>query len=688
MSCTSSPTRIVALVVLLLASAASFAEAGELDCEEIDCAGVLPGAVVFSAVPDAPYVEGKNAAGEVIGWVVRSSDVVDVKAYSSKPLVTLIGLDTEGVIVGAALLKHSEPILLVGIPEKVLHEFIEHYVGLPAVTQVVVGSSSDPKHVSVDVISGATVTALAQNQTILKTARTVGVAVGVVESEAANPGHWVDSDQVMTWDEMVDAGVFGRLTVTEQQMDVKDAEGDFIDLWFTLADAPQVGRALLGDRTYAYHMEGLEPGEHLLVVFGNGSSSFRGSAFVRGGQFDRIRLTQGIREVVFRDTDYERLPNPRADGAPRFNEGALFIIRDGAIDPGASFHMVFLGSRYDQRTAYSREFREFGSDHRLPRSVYEVEGGLDEPMYVQAWRIRRTEVIIVCTILFLAMLVFALRRWTTNDPKRIKRLHLVSMAVAVGVLGLYLQAQPSVTQLLTLFSSVLGEWRWELFASAPLIFVFWIFIAVTTVIWGRGVFCGWLCPYGALTELINKAAIKLRIPQYEIRRTPLRFLKYLIFAALIPIFLHSPILGEKLAEVEPFKTTFFVPFWTREAYIIGWWVFLLGLAVVTFRPFCRFLCPLGAGLAIFGSIRFSGPRRRKFCSSCTICTKGCEPAAIRDDGTIDPRECLSCMDCEATYRNEQVCPPLIGIDKLLRKVDRTERDEKKLAELKEARKDV
>jgi NosR/NirI family nitrous oxide reductase transcriptional regulator len=684
----SSSARTAALVALLLASAASTAGAGELDCEKIDCAGVLPGAVGFSAVDNAPYVEGKNSAGDTVGWVMRSSDIVDVKAYSGEPLVTLIGLDTNGIVVGAALLEHSEPILLVGIPERVLHEFIELYVGLPAITRVVVGSSSNPDHVSVDVISGATVTALAQNQTILKTAREVGVAVGVIESEAANPGHWVDSDQVMTWDEMTDAGIFGRLTVTEEQMDVDDAGGNFIDLWFTLADAPQVGRALLGDRTYKYHMDELKSGEHLLVVFGNGSSSFRGSAFVRGGQFDRVRLTQGMREVVFRDTDYDRLNNPRAEGAPRFNEGALFIIRDGAIDPGASFHMVFLGSRYDGRTAYSREFREFGSDHRMPKSVYEVEGGLDEPMYVQAWRLRRTEVIVVGSILLFVMLVFGLRRWTTNKPSRIKRLHLATMIVAVGVLGFYLQAQPSVTQLLTLISSVIGEWRWELFASAPLIFVFWIFIAFTAVVWGRGVFCGWLCPYGTMTELINKVAIALRIPQFEIGRTPLRFLKYVIFVALIPIFLHSPILGERLAEVEPFKSTFFVPFWTREAYIIGWWVFLLGLAMVTWRPFCRFLCPLGAGLAIFGSFRFSGPRRRKFCSSCTICTKGCEPAAIRDDGTIDPRECLSCMDCEASYRNEEVCPPLVGIDRLMRKVDRTERDEAKLLDLRKARKDV
>ena len=672
----------------LLLSYPSTVVAGELDCSQLDCAGVLPGAVTFEPGPDAPYVVGKGTSGQIVGWVVRSTDIVEIKAYSGKPLVTLIGLDTDGIIAGAALLHHSEPILLVGIPERLLHELIARYVGLPAITQVVVGSSSNPDQISVDVISGATVTSLAQNQTILKTAREVGVATGIVKSELANPGHWVESEPPLTWNEMVDTNVFGRLTVTEQQMGVAQQQGDFVDLWFTLADAPQIGRALLGERNYHYQMDRLEPGEHLLVVFGAGSSSFKGSAFVRGGQFDRVRLVQGMREVVFRDTDYENITSVYAEGAPDFKEGALFIIRDGAVDPGASFRMVFLGSRYDGRGAYSREFHEFSADHRLPRSMYVVDGGLDEPMYKQAWRMRRTEVITLAIILLLVSSVFALRRWTTAKPARIRWLHLATMIVSVSVLGIYLQAQPSVTQILTLIESILGEWRWDLFASAPLIFIFWIFIAATTVVWGRGVFCGWLCPYGSMTELIHKVAVKLRIPQFELRRTKLRFLKYLIFAALIPIFLRSPSLGEQLAEVEPFKSTFFVPFWTREAYIIGWWMFLFGLAVVTWRPFCRFLCPLGAGLALFGSFRLSGPRRRKFCTSCTICAKGCEPAAIRDNGTIDPRECLSCMDCEATYRNEQVCPPLVGIDRLLRKVERTEHDEAKLIELTEARKDA
>lgn len=679
---------LVGAVMMVLAGT-SLASADVLDCEVTDCRAVLPTAQRFEPVEGRPYLQGLDADGDVVGWVAQSSDLVDIKAYSGKPLITLIGLGTDGTIVGAKLLHHSEPILLVGIPEQTLHDFIANYHGIAATSRVVVGTSTDRAVMSVDIISGATVTALAQNQTILKTARSLGVAVGVIDAQDMNPGHFVERAEPMTWAEIEAGKVFGRLTVTEEQMGVPSPQGNFIDLWFTIADAPHIGRALLADAEYDYLMKQLGPGEHLLVVLGNGSNSFKGSAFVRGGIFDRVRIEQGLRELTFRDTDYANLPYLRAADAPTFKEGAVFITRSASLDPGASFKLVFLGSRYDQRGAFSRDFREFSREHRLPSSVYVREAGYeDEPMYVQAWRNVRTDAILLGAFLLFVIGIFAARRFTTAQPKRIKRLHLFVMVTSVLYLGFYLRAQPSVTQMLTLIDSLIHEWSWELFASAPLIFMMWIFIAFVSVIWGRGVFCGWTCPYGALTELLNKLAIKLRIPQIDIPQGRQKYVRYFVLAALVPIFVSDSVLGEKLAEIEPFKTTFFVHFWTRETFFVIWWGGLLLLALVTWRPFCRFLCPLGAGLALFGSARFSGPRRRSFCSSCQICARECEPKAIADDGTIDPRECLSCMDCEATYRNEEKCPPLIGIDRLLRKTERTPHDEEKLVELKKARRDV
>jgi NosR/NirI family nitrous oxide reductase transcriptional regulator len=662
-----------------------------LDCAELPCSQVLPNAVSFEETPDADYQIGYDAKGEVAGWVALSTDYVSIKAYSGKPLVTLVGLDPGGIITGARVVHHSEPILLVGIPESKLHEFADFYAGKPATQRIVVGRTKQPETISVDAISGATVTVLAQNQTILEVARAVGVQVGVIRLADMSPGHFVSEPEPWTFEQMLERGALGRLTVSEAEMGTSESNEAFIDLYFGIADAPHIGRALMRPGDYDYYMSKLEEDEHLVVVLGRGSGSFKGSGFVRGGIFDRVRLEQGLHEIIFRDSDYYNLPDTPVQGAPAIDEGAVFVARGGLLDPGSEYDLIFLGSRYDRRGAFSREFREFSASHELPESIYVVEGGRDLAIWEQAWINRQVDAIILVVFLLVVTGLFTARRFTTGDPRRLARLHTAAMIFGFVVIGLYMRSQPSITQVLTLIDSVIGEWRWELFLSEPLLFIFWIFIAFTSLIWGRGVFCGWVCPYGLMTELLFKVTTRFGMPSYELPDSvheKLRYLRYAILAVLVPVFLWDSILGEKLAEVEPFKSTFLVPAWERSTLFFGWWLLLLVLSTFMYRPFCRYVCPLGGGLAILGSFRFAGPRRRRFCSSCKICTRGCEPRAIRGDGTIDSRECLSCMECEANYRNEEVCPPLIGIKVLDSKSDLGPREGRKLEQLKLDRKRV
>jgi NosR/NirI family nitrous oxide reductase transcriptional regulator len=638
-----------------------------VDCASMACDAVMPAAASFRPVEGSPHWEALDADGDVIGWIALSTEFVDIKAYSGKPMVTLVGLDSDGIITGARVVHHSEPILLIGIPEKALHEFVDFYAGKRALQRIVVGRARKPDVVEVDAISGATVTALVQNQTVLDTARALGALVGIFEAGHMVSGHFVAEAEPWSWDRMLKDGALASLVVTEAQMGESEAPTPVVDLFFGVVDAPHIGRALLGDRTYEHHMAKLAEGEHLFVIFNRGEGSFKGSAFVRGGIFDRVRLQQGLREITFRDTDYWNMPDVMAEGAPEISEGALFVLRGGHFDPSAPYELVYLGSRYDQRGAFSRDFREFTASHLLPETLYVVDEVTSGIPWRQAWLNRRIDIIVLCVYLLAVVAVFGARRWTTADPNRIKNLHRASLVFGLLVIGVYMRAQPSVTQIFTGVGSAIGEWRWSLFLSEPLIFILWIFITGVSLVWGRGVFCGWVCPYGAMTEFAFKISERLGFKGYELPdrvHLPLRYLRYGILVVLIAVYLWDSILGERLAEVEPFKSTFLVPAWTRHWGFLAWWIALLAISFVMYRPFCRYICPLGGGLSLMSSLRPSGPRRRAFCTSCKICTRGCEPRAFRKDGSIDPRECLSCMDCEATYRNEMVCPPLVGIARL------------------------
>jgi NosR/NirI family nitrous oxide reductase transcriptional regulator len=672
------------LLAVAPAGAASKAPVA-LDCAAMPCAEIMPAATRFRPVDGAKHWEGLDEEGDLVGWVALSTDFVDLKAYSGEPLVTLVGLDPNGIITGARVVHHSEPILLVGIPEKALNDFVDLYAGKRALQRIVVGRADKPDVESVDAISGATVTALVQNITILDTARTLGNGVGIFTASAIAQGHFVQEPEPWTFEQMLERGALEHLVVTHAEMGVDETAAPYVDLYFGVADPSHVGRSLLGDSSYKYYMGQLAEGEHLFVIFNRGSGSFKGSSFVRGGIFDRVRIQQGLREITFRDTDYWNQPEPAAADAPEVNESALFVLRGGRFDPGSPYDLVFLGSRYDHRGGFTRDFREFTATHRLPDTLYLVDKTAGGIPWRQAWLNRRIDAAILAVYLLLVVSIFVARKYTTVNTKRLSRLHLASMIFGFLVVGVYMGAQPSVTQILTAVGSAAHGWRWDLFLSEPLIFISWIFIATVSVIWGRGVFCGWVCPYGAMNELAFKISQKLGFKGYELSdriHLKLRYLRYAVFALLVGVFLWDSILAERMAEVEPFKSTFLVPIWTREWGFVAWWLVLLGFSFAMYRPFCRYLCPMGGGIALLSSFRPSAPKRRAFCSPCKICARGCEPRAFRQDGTIDPRECLSCMECEATYHDDQRCPPLIGLAKLEARANTSPRDQQKINQLR------
>jgi NosR/NirI family nitrous oxide reductase transcriptional regulator len=188
-------------------------------------------------------------------------------------------------------------------------------------------------------------------------------------------------------------------------------------------------------------------------------------------------------------------------------------------------------------------------------------------------------------------------------------------------------------------------------------------VAAALLFWGRGAYCGWLCPFGALQEWMNRIARMLQVPQIKVpfglhqRLWPF---KYIIFLTLLGVSFGSLAMAEKLAEVEPFKTVIILHF------LRDWWFVLLALALllpglVIERFYCRYMCPLGGALAIPARIRmFDWLKRYRECGSpCRRCSNECPVQAIHPEGQINPNECIQCMHCQALYHHDQKCPVMV-----------------------------
>ncbi len=254
-----------------------------------------------------------------------------------------------------------------------------------------------------------------------------------------------------------------------------------------------------------------------------------------------------------------------------------------------------------------------------------------------------------------------------STPRLHRRIRLGFLAVTLLWIGWYAGGQLSVVNVLTFSHSLMGDFQWEFFLLDPVIFLLWSYVAVALLFWGRGVFCGWLCPFGALQELLSEGARKLKVPQVNIpfalheRLWPI---KYVIFLGLFAVSLHSVNIAFMGAEVEPFKTAILLKFMRHWPFVL-YAVSLLAAGLFIERFFCRYLCPLGAALAIPARIRmFEWLKRRPQCGrECGICAQRCPVQAIHPSGAINPNECIHCLGCQKLYFDDTICPPLAALRK-------------------------
>ncbi|NUT84595.1 transcriptional regulator NosR [Pseudomonas brassicacearum] len=633
-----------------------------------------------------------SAAGKVLGYVFQSLDVVDIPAYSGKPINVQVILDPAGVILDAYVLEHHEPILLIGIAEEKLHAFSARYSGIKVNQRVVVGHSSDPNAVTVDAIAGATVTAMVVNEVIMRAAHDVAVSLGLVKGNAglavAPARVREDIYEPADWKTLTGNGAVRRLHLTRGQVDAtfkgtdaeqvevanaEQADDTFIDLYVTHLNPPTIGRNLLGDAQYRRLMSELKPGEQAIAVMGSGRYSFKGSGYVRGGIFDRVLVRQFGDVISFRDMDFQRLDDVAAEDMPEFDEMAVFIVRAShRFDPGSPWSLELLIRR--QTGPVSGIFSSFELAYQLPEPYLErplptaeqlaAAEEASRPMWLTLWYQKSVEISVLGVALLVLTAILFFQDSLARRPTLLHWLRRGYLVFTVVFLGGYALAQLSVVNVLTFVHALFEGFRWELFLTDPLIFILWVFTAGSILLWGRGVFCGWLCPFGALQELINELARKLKVPQYELPfavHERLWAIKYIILLVLFGVSLESMATAERLAEVEPFKTAITLRFdrqWWFVAYAVG----LLVINLFTRKVYCRYVCPLGAALAMPTRLRlFDWLKRRKECGNpCQLCAKECEIQAIHPDGRINANECHYCLDCQMTWHNENKCPPLIN----------------------------
>ena len=685
---------LCALVLILSGVMTDTAKADSLAkfLPDLTPADLAPGADAFGPIREDVSVAPILQNGEVIAYAFLTSDYVGTTGYSGKPIHVVAAIDPDAVLTGVKLVEHSEPIVLIGIPNSKMVKLTEGYAGLDLKAEAASGGDAH----DLDIISGATVTIMVIDDSLvrggIKVARALGLG-GLSPATPDGPRREIDmaKTELSDWTTLSGDGSVRRLTLDIGQINAAfEATGDpkavarpergapedtFIDMHLAVVSVPSIGRTLLGDAEYANLTGWLDDGEHALLMLGRGAYSFKGSGYVRGGIFDRIQMIQGDNSVRFFDKQQRRLGALATVDSPSFSELDIFKIpADAEFDPAEPFRVQLLAQR--SIGALERTFLTFDLGYKLPERFLlpavaaapivddaEAEAAAKSALWKRIWKDKTVEIGILGAMLLVLTGAFFFQFHATRNARAFYWFRIGYLTFTLVFLGWYANAQLSIVNLMALAGSLQSGFTWDAFLMDPLVFIQWFAVAAALIFWGRGAYCGWLCPFGALQELLNKAARALKVPQWTLpwglheRLWPI---KYMIFFGLFGLSMVSIPLAETYAEVEPFKTAIILKF-VREWPFVAFAVLLLIAGLFVERFYCRYLCPLGGALAIPARIRmFDWLKRYHDCGHpCQICRNECPVQAIHPTGEINPNECVDCLHCQVLYQSTDKCPVVI-----------------------------
>jgi NosR/NirI family transcriptional regulator, nitrous oxide reductase regulator len=675
-------TRIASLLVAMWLALLTPVFAGELTREKL--AEMFPAPMEVgekdAEFPVWPIFNG--GATDIQGWVFETTELAPIPGFSGTPPNLLVFLTPDGTFQDVRILSHHEPIFLDGLGEEPLFKYVEQYRGKSLGKPIKVGSNINSAEknssgaVYVDGILKATASVLIINQTVLASAVKVAKAkLGIAGASAsANPAR-VNKElyEKLTWAQLLEKGLVKRITIEKAQVEkafagsIVEGQGEeTVDLYVADPLVPSTGRALLGDKSYEKLLSDLPDGQPALLVLSAGTWSVQGEDWTPGAVPDRVVIKQAGFPIVVRDMAFSKqLP---LEGIPSQEVMILKIPATAGFDPAAPFDVTPHITR--AKGIIYPELVSVDIDHKVqfPESYYLVDKAEAQVEGWQAiWVERKVDLAILCASLILLTLALAFQKQLTANAAVFKAFRYGFLAFTLGFIGWYAQAQLSVVTLGGLIKAAVYTHDFSYLLWDPPSLVLWVFTIATFILWGRGVFCGWLCPFGALQEFVGEIARVLKLKQWRISESldsKLRLLKYVSLGMILLAAFYPTSLAEKLSEVEPFKTSitlFFVRYWPFVTYA----VLLLVLNLFIYKAFCRYLCPLGAMMAIGGKLRMLDwiPRRVECGSPCQLCKVKCRYGAIEKQGKIKYDECFQCLDCVQIYHDTQSCVPEIQATK-------------------------
>ncbi len=634
--------------------------------------------------PELPVWQLQNSAKKQVGWVFQSIDLVQIPGFSGTPINILVEMDGDGNFLSTRIIEHNEPMFMHGQGKRPLEKFMEQYAGFSVAENVKVQLSSvkaDRKKNQIDGVAMATASLRIINQSLF--AASLDIARKKLKGLDMKPAAFAKRDlfEKKNWKQLVKEGIVKRYPIKNSYMQklFKDSDGESADpialekpnenyAEFFVADlsVPTIAKNILSEETKQLIAEQIDPDKVPVLIMANGRHPIVGDDFVPASVPYKIAIYQNELSINMRDTylDVKLVP-----GIPKFEQAYVFELdRRLGFDPATPW-VVHLKTYRKKNTFLSTLVeRELLAKYQLPSRFFSYPEEIDirdeeEAPWVESWRVQSLNLTILLAFLAgLYYLLFFRQSWMASSAN-LKYLRPAILMFTLLFIGLYGQAQLSIVTVIALVKTLASTPGFSFLLYDPLSTVLWVAVILSLFIWGRGTFCGWLCPYGVMQEFTFKIGQFFKVKSITLSRSldeKLKYVKFVALGVIVAVTIFWPAHAETAAEVEPFKTAvtyYFDRAWPFVLYA-GFWLIL---SMFVFKAFCRFLCPLGAFLALGDLLRFRKwiPRRKECGTPCQLCSVKCNYQSIQKTGDINFKECFQCLDCVSIHDDEKVCVPLV-----------------------------
>lgn len=681
--------RLLLSICSLCCLAATASQAGQLTRQEIERRFPPPFQVgeKLSEIAVWPLRSELEPAAGPVAYAFESIDLAPIPGFEGTPINLLVAIDRQGRFLDVEVLRQHEPVFLGGLGPVPLQDFVRQYAGKSLHQEITIASNYGNVHstaagndnrVVLDGVSKATASIRIVNQTVLASALSVARSrLGFASPRQHGPPSVARQDVAESLDfaALLRGGYIAQLRLRNDEVeklfagsDLADADPEatqqpaagFIDLYIGYLNAPTIGRSLLGEAAYRQLMASTYHEQHLFWIAAAGRYPIIEEGFVPGTAPARLALHQDGLPLELRDFGGEEV---KILGAPALSSSRVFQVNaHTGLDPARALELRLLINRSKGAILPRSENRQVSLAYAAPARLF-LTPPTPLPEWLTAWRSRWPDIVLVT--LGLTLLGIVLQRplrWLPTR-RRLQTFRMIWLGLVIAYLGWYAQGQLSIVHLTSVVKALRNGQPPGALLYDPIALLLIAFLPISFFLWGRGTFCGWLCPFGALQELVGGIAKRLSLPQRKLPPALARLLHrgrfWLLFGLLLLAAL-APDLAAVAVEVEPFKTAITVGFqrsWPYLLYAIG----LLALGAIYYKFFCRYLCPLGAFMVLGGKLRRPNwlPRRPECGSPCQVCRNACAYDAISRDGTIRYDDCFQCLDCVVIYRDDTRCLPLI-----------------------------